>query len=139
MPWLLAQISDLHVGTPAGGVIDTAPYVAAAVGHLNELDPQPQLVLASGDLAESGDGPSYARLAELLAPLRAPVVLLAGNHDERSALRAAFPSQPWSAGDRRLCGVVEGDVRLVLLDSVIPGQPGGRLGAAQIEWLDEVL
>jgi Icc protein len=141
--WLLAQMSDLHVTAGeqlVAGIVDTTPYVEAAVEHLNRLDPLPDLVLATGDLAEGGQEAQYAHLLELLAPLRSPVVLLPGNHDDRSALRRAFPDQPWTHETERLQGVVDDHpVRLVLLDSVIPDHPGGRLGSDQLAWLEEVL
>jgi 3',5'-cyclic AMP phosphodiesterase CpdA len=141
--WLLAQMSDLHVTAGdqlVGGFVDTTPYVAAAIDHLNRLDPCPDLVLASGDLTESGQDSQYVHLAQLLAPLRAPLVLLPGNHDDRDALRRAFPNQPWRQGATRLHGIVDDHpVRLVLLDSVVPGRPGGQLGSEQIDWLEEVL
>ena len=51
---LLAQISDLHVmpkGQLAYGRVDTAPMLRDAIEHLNRLDPQPDAVLITGDLA----------------------------------------------------------------------------------------
>jgi len=141
--WLLAQISDLHVTAGqelVAGAIDTTPYLEAAVEHLNGLDPAPDLVLASGDLTDGGQAQQYTRLARLLAPLRAPIVLMPGNHDDRDALRRAFPDQSWMPATGPLAGVVDDHpVRLVLLDSVIPGQPGGRVGADQLAWLDTAL
>src|SRR5258708_12193842 len=46
MAWLLAQMSDLHVTADrqlVAGVVDTTPYVKAAVPHLNWPDPPPHL------------------------------------------------------------------------------------------------
>jgi Icc protein len=143
MQFVLAQISDLHVTTaddPIGGFLDTAPYLSAAVEHVNGLSPAPDLLLITGDLVNNGRPAEYARLAELLAPLRVRYVLLAGNHDDRTALRAAFADQPWEPGPANLRGVVEHPLlRLVLLDSVVPGEPGGQVGAEQLDWLDGVL
>ena len=143
MAWLLAQMSDLHVTAGrqlVAGVVDTTPYVEAAVEHLNGLDPLPDLVLATGDLTESGQDAQYAHLDRLLAPLRAPVVLLPGNHDDRAALRHAFPAQRWEQDTKRLHHVIDDHpMRLVLLDSVIPGLPGGRLGRDQLAWLEDIL
>src|SRR5215213_8522363 len=93
MAYAVAQISDLHIVAPGQeltGLIDTAAYVRAAVEHLNRLDPQPDAVLATGDLVDGGEREDYERLRELVAPLRAPLWLLPGNHDERGALRATF-------------------------------------------------
>ena len=136
-------MTDLHVTAGdqlVAGIVDTTPYVEAAVEHLNRLDPLPDLVLATGDLTESGQAAQYAHLGQLLAPLRSPVVLLPGNHDDRAALRQAFPAQPWMPDAKRLHGTVDDHpVRLVLLDSLVPGQPGGRVGSEQLTWLEDVL
>jgi Icc protein len=142
MQFLLAQISDLHITAPPdllGGFLDTGPFLTAAVQHLNALVPAPDLVLMSGDLVNNGHPDEYARLAALIAPLRPQFVLLAGNHDDPPSLRAAFPGQPWEAGTPMLRGVVDGALRVVLLDSVVPDQPGGRVGDEQLAWLDRVL
>jgi Icc protein len=143
MQFLLAQISDLHITTTSdllGGFLDTGPFLTAAVEHLNSLDPAPDLVLMTGDLVNNGLPDEYARLAELIAPLRVPYVLVPGNHDDPLALRARFPDQPWEPGASMLRGVVETPLlRLVLLDSVVPGEPGGRVGNEQLAWLDGAL
>jgi len=78
---LIAQISDTHIkpeGQLAYGRIDTAAFLAAAVAHLNALDPRPDLVLATGDLVDGGSGEEYARLKAILAPLAMPVYLIPG-------------------------------------------------------------
>ncbi len=95
-------------------------------------------MLLTGDLVNDGEPEQYAHLAELLAPLSAPLVLLPGNHDRVDALRAAFPSSV-PERDGRADGVVEGEVRIVTLDSSRFPEPGGDLDADQLDWLEDVL
>lgn len=121
------------------GVIDTAAYTRAAVEHLNGLDPQPDVVLATGDLVDGASVAEYQHLGSLLAPLRAPIWLLPGNHDDRSALRTAFPDHAELAGTDFVQFVIDGPVRVVGLDSCRTGEAGGRLDASQLEWLDATL
>jgi len=133
---LLAQLSDTHVLEPGAvlcGVVDTAALLAAAVAHVNALEPSPDFVLVTGDLVDDGSQAQYAHLRQLLAPLRAPVILVPGNHDDPAALLAEFPDQRGRAVHDL------GPLRLVVLDSRLPGQPGGCLGEEQLRWLDEVL
>src|SRR6266568_1553993 len=86
---LLAQISDLHVGVGVGDG-EAAGRLEAVVGAVASLDPAAAAVVVTGDLVRSGEPAEYERVRELLAPLRMPVHVLPGNHDDRDALRAAL-------------------------------------------------
>jgi len=140
---LLAQISDTHV-TPAGRGTgysgDTGPALARCVNAIMTGAPAPDAVIATGDLANAGSADEYERLRELLAPLAIPVYLMPGNHDRRSTLRRAFPDHAYLPATGSLHYVVDRyDVRLVMLDTVIEGEDGGTLDAAQLSWLDAAL
>lgn len=62
-----------------------------AVDHLPGLDQKPDLVLLTGDLVDEGDPGEYQNAVQLLRALTIPYLILAGNHDQRANLRAAFP------------------------------------------------
>lgn len=141
---LVAQISDLHIrarGELAYGVVDTAALLEQAVASILRLPQQPDAVVASGDLTDLGRPEEYAQLRNLLAPLSMPVYLMPGNHDERAALRAAFPEHAYldGAGEFIQYAVDAGGLRIVALDSLIPREPGGRLCAQRLQWLDQTL
>jgi 3',5'-cyclic AMP phosphodiesterase CpdA len=141
--FLLGHLSDPHIteaGRLVGGRFDTAPYLAAAIDALNALDPRPDVVLATGDLVDRGQRTEYERLRSYLDALEMPFLLLPGNHDERSALRAAFPEQPWSREGTTLHYVVDDyPVRIVALDSAVAGHYEGHVGPEQLAWLDGLL
>jgi 3',5'-cyclic AMP phosphodiesterase CpdA len=69
-----------------------------------------------------------------------PVLLALGNHDDRSAFRRVVLGQEDGDGGRPYCHgqTIEG-LRIVVLDSVIPGETAGELGEKQLAWLDEEL
>lgn len=141
---LICQITDLHItpkGAPLLGQIETADYLRKAVDHVNRLDPRPDVVLVSGDLTDKGSAPEYDHLRELLAGLAMPFYLIPGNHDARGSLRAAFPDHAYlGAGDGFVNYVIEDwPVRLVALDSTIPGKPGGEMCPDRLAWLDATL
>jgi 3',5'-cyclic AMP phosphodiesterase CpdA len=138
---LLAQLSDPHIvedGKLLLGGIDTAAFLRSAVEHVNRLDPQPDLVLLTGDLVNDGEPAQYEHLRTLLSPLRAQVHLVPGNHDRTDVLRAAFPAQVHGS-EGRADGVIEGALRVVSLDSSRFPEPGGALDPEQLDWLDTTL
>jgi len=141
---IICQISDLHIRAAralAYGRVDTATCLERCVQTVNRLDPQPDLVIATGDLVDHGQPDEYALLAELLAPLRPPLFLLPGNHDERGALCAAFPQheylRQWPPFVQY--AIEDWPVRLVAIDTVIPMQSGGALCAVRLAWLEHTL
>ncbi len=141
---LLAQISDLHLKAErrlAYGVVDTASMLERCVRSILALPQRPDAVVATGDLVDLGQPDEYALLGELLAPLAMPVYLMAGNHDERSALRAAFPGHGHLRADPDFVqyAIDAHPLRLVCLDSVVPGQAGGELCRRRLQWLERTL
>jgi len=139
MTTLLVQISDLHITHPGARVCrksDTAAFLARCVARLAELRPAPAAVLVTGDLVDAGEDREYAQLRALLAPLALPVYLMVGNHDDRAALRRAFGDHAYLPRD----GFVQyafdaGELRVLALDTLDPGKPGGRLCAERRAWL----
>lgn len=148
-PTVIAQISDLHLKPPgvlAYDVADTAAALRRAVDLLNRLTPRPQAVVITGDLVDEGASASYGLLRELLAGLAMPFFLVPGNHDQKDSLRAAFPDHGYlegfieSGGRRAICFCIEDfPVRLIGLDTVIPGEHGGGLNPERLRWLDRAL
>ncbi|MFZ8998181.1 MAG: phosphodiesterase [Ilumatobacteraceae bacterium] len=141
---LVAQITDCHIVEPGSLMadrIDSAATLSAVLGHLDTMTPRPDLVVATGDLVNDGRAAQYDRLEELLSTLSIPLVPVPGNHDDRAELRRRFGSVLPAGGPQDpIDHVVDlGPLRLVLLDTQVPGRVGGRLDARQLAWLDEVL
>lgn len=140
---LIAQISDLHIKRPgqlAYGQVDTAAALKRCVIELNRLNPRPQLVVISGDLADTPSAEEYDHLKSLLAPLEIPFVTVPGNHDDRALMRAALPNGGYARADGPLDSVhAAGALDLVLLDSSVPKKPHGLLEDETLRWLDATL
>jgi 3',5'-cyclic-AMP phosphodiesterase len=100
--------------------------------------PSPDAVLISGDLAEHGAADEYERIAELAGRLGAPLHVLAGNHDDRAALRRHF-GLPGTDAEPVQYAVELGPLRLVVLDSTRPGEERGELDAGRLAWLEATL
>ena len=141
----LAQITDPHIREPgrlAYGPIDTTPYLRRAIDSLQALPQRPDALVLTGDLCDFGREAEYAHLAELLAPLAdLPVYLLPGNHDERVQLRKSFAHHVYLQGDGEFVqySVRVGPLRLIALDTVVPGQSHGALCDTRLAWLEREL
>lgn len=141
-PILIAQISDLHIKPPghlAYGRVDTAAALERCVIALNEFRPRPDVVVVSGDLADTPTIEEYEYLTRLLAPLELPFASIPGNHDSREMMRAVFPqalTNPTGPLDRK---IEIGELDLLLLDSSVQGQPHGILEEPTLRWLDTTL
>jgi len=140
---IIAQISDLHIvprGELAYGRVDTASMLCAAIAHLNRLRPAPDIVLITGDITDRGHPAAYAHCRELLAGLPAPFYVIAGNHDRPDEFRRAFTDQRYLPESGFIQYVIEEHpVRLVAIDSQVPGRTPGRLCAERLAWLDTTL
>jgi 3',5'-cyclic AMP phosphodiesterase CpdA len=152
---LIAQITDTHILAPgeifkapiaSPGVervradIDTGACLARAVAELNALDPRPDVTIVTGDLVDHGAAADYEHLRRLLAPLAMPVYVIAGNHDARGPLRGAFAADGYLPADGFLQYTIEDfPLRLVALDTSIPGQHSGTLCEERLGWFDGVL
>ena len=141
---LVCQISDLHIKVPGKlsyRKVDCAAMLARCVAAILRLPQQPDCVIATGDLVDFGRPDEYAHLRQLLAPLPMPVYLIPGNHDERGALREAFPDHPYLRQWQPFVqyAIEDWPVRIVALDTLIPGQGGGELCEERLAWLERTL
>jgi Icc protein len=136
-PFLLAQLSDPHVGAEWAEP-DPVAGLAAAVDAVRSLPQQPDAVLVSGDLADHATDAEYEQVRELLAPLAAPLYVLPGNHDDRPTLHRHF-GVPGGGGEPVQYSVDLGPLRLVVLDTTRPGEDPGALDAERLRWLDAEL
>jgi 3',5'-cyclic AMP phosphodiesterase CpdA len=114
--------------------------LARAISHLNHLRPRPDFVLITGDLTDEGSPDEYAALRGILSELELPFRVMAGNHDNRENLRRAFHDHSYlpRSGPLHFTHDV-GAVRIIALDTTVPGEHHGELDAADIAWLDRQL
>ncbi|HET9591481.1 MAG TPA: phosphodiesterase [Solirubrobacterales bacterium] len=133
-PVLLAQLSDLHLGAAWEGV-DPRPRLEQVIAAVRSLPNPVDAVLVSGDLTADGGNEDSQLARRLLDGFDVPVHVLPGNHDLRASLRRAF-ELPGEGDDPIDYAVDVGDLRLLVLDSIVPGEDRGALRAEQLRWLD---
>jgi Icc protein len=137
-PFLLAQISDLHLGERPRDGSDPEGCLRAVVKALKRMPDRPDAILVSGDLAEHAKPKEYRGAAKAIGKLGIPVHVLPGNHDDRATMREVLGAP--GEGDAPLDYAVDlGPLQLVVVDSTIPGEDRGGFGPGQLERLEAEL
>jgi len=132
----LVQLTDTHLCRRAGQTlvgVDTDYSLQAVIDLLRGERGAPGVLLGTGDLSDDGAPEAYGRLREYLAQVRPEYFLLPGNHDDFMAMQAHFDANVLSNE------LYIGRWQILLLNSLVPGRVGGRLGAEQLKWLDRAL
>lgn len=140
---LIAQISDTHLKAPSArlfGSIDIVKFFSALVERVEGLDPKPDLVIHTGDIANDGEYEAYEAALGCLSKFSMPVLVTVGNHDNRDVARTSFSGRHGSPECGRFAYVVDDFlVRIVILDTLVEGESHGKLGETQLGWLDKTL
>jgi 3',5'-cyclic AMP phosphodiesterase CpdA len=142
---LICQLTDLHVrprGLAANRVSETNMLTERAFRVVAAFTPRPDVVIITGDLTECGLETEYANLAAMLGrTLSMPVYVIPGNHDRRDNFRKTLAHLPGVTSDLHFVQYTVEDypVRLVMLDTLVPGASHGELSGGQLEWLDQTL
>jgi 3',5'-cyclic-AMP phosphodiesterase len=135
----ILQLSDLHpFADPDERLfgIPTRELLVDVLAHVQESGLRPDHVVVTGDHTHDELPETYAAVRGLLEPFLDRLWLVPGNHDDRSALRSAFADRiPLDGADRITFSFRTGGWLCLGLDTHVPGAVGGRLGAAQLEWI----
>ncbi len=139
---LIAQISDCHIagyGEKAYKIAPTAENLACCIDHINRIEPAVDIVLVTGDITYSGEEEEAERAALLFDRLRPPFYVVPGNHDLRTTLWSVFGGRACpEMNDGFISYVIEDrKIRLIGLDSMVSGEPGGEICSLRAKWLDE--
>ena len=135
----IAHLSDPH---PMREPLPAQPAasLAAAIGRLLSIEPRPDCVAITGDLADTGHPDEYAALRIILRRCPIPVHLAVGNHDDPAALIARFGDTPFLGNGVSASYTVDyPEATLVVTNSWIHDSPARDLGPDQLAWIDRTL
>jgi 3',5'-cyclic AMP phosphodiesterase CpdA len=135
----IAHLSDPHL---ARGPLAAQPAanLADAIGRVLAVEPRPDCIVITGDLADTGHPEEYAALHAILRHCPVPVHLMPGNHDDPDALIARFGDTPFlDDGLSTKYAVEYPEATIIVADSWRPEDPAGQLGPDQLSWIDRTL
>ena len=138
MTTVIAHVSDTHFGGPP----DARARAERVLAHLIAMDPWPDALVVSGDVADHGFAEEYAEAREVLDAWPGPKIVGTGNHDVRTEFARGLLDRE---GDGPLLQVLEAATfRIVMLDSLVDARDGqridhGELSAEQLTWLEVML
>lgn len=137
-PVRLLHLTDFHI-LPDGGQkmlgVDTERSLSSVLTAALNSGPQPDLALLTGDLVQTPSAAAYGRLKARLQCLPCPCHCLPGNHDDPGLMAKIL------AGPSVHCepGILLEHWQIICLNSVVPGEPYGRLPEEQLSLLAALL
>ena len=144
---VLLHLSDTHLRAAGSRLFDSVDATARlrrALAVVEASGVAPDGIVVTGDLVDLGESEAYAMLAAIVEPvaerLGTRVFWVMGNHDDRAGFRATLlcdrSGDPTAPVDR----VDELDgLRLITLDTTVPGFHHGEVSDAQLAWLAGIL
>ncbi|MCW4386197.1 phosphodiesterase [Salinibacterium sp. SYSU T00001] len=141
----ILHLSDTHL--LAGGrrlydSVDSEARLVELFARLEASGARPEAIVFTGDLADHGEPEAYVRLRSIVEPaaerLGAQVIWVMGNHDDRGAFRRELLDQLPSMRPIDRVHDING-LRIITLDSTVPGHHHGEVTESQLDWLAEEL
>jgi 3',5'-cyclic AMP phosphodiesterase CpdA len=141
----LLHLSDTHLlagDARLYGRVDSERHLRDLFDQVEASDGRPEAIVFTGDLADKGEPEAYDRLRAIVEPsadrLGAEVIWVMGNHDERAAFRSRLLGEVGTTRPIDRVYDVSG-LRVITLDSSVPGHHFGEVTPAQLDWLAEEL
>ena len=148
---LIVHLSDTHFLADSAALYGSVPTdgsVTQAMAQLERSGLRPAAIVLTGDIADRGEADAYRRVRELIEAtakrLGSTVVWVMGNHDDRTTFRSTLLREPTTVdappATRPVDQVFDIDgLRIIALDTSVPGYHHGELTTAQLAWLADIL
>ncbi|MDO3723224.1 3',5'-cyclic-AMP phosphodiesterase [Marinobacter sp. chi1] len=136
-PLRVLHLTDPHLMANASGQllgVNTRDSFSAVIDEVLKSHGQPDLVLATGDLAQDGSEEAYRVFGQRLNVFQCETAWSPGNHDDAGTLRQV--AEEFGANHRR---ILMGGWQFILLDSSVPGKVHGELLQSELAFLEQVL
>lgn len=142
---VLLHISDTHLlagDESLYGAVSADDRLAEVLEQLARSHPKVDAIVFTGDLTDTGESGAYDKLRSMVEPiaagLDAELIWVTGNHDNRAALRVNLLDEPASTAPLDRVHEIDG-LRVIALDTSVPGYHHGELTEDQLDWLVQEL
>lgn len=137
---IIAHISDTHIAVDLPDADRRRQNLERTIAHINDLDPQPDAIVHTGDVTQHGRPEEYRIAEAVLAKARAPFYIVPGNRDNKTNLREAFSAHGFfPAGSGFLQYAVESHpVRIFVLDTIAADSNKGDFCPERVQLLIEM-
>jgi 3',5'-cyclic-AMP phosphodiesterase len=144
-PIFFVHLTDIHISMPDKKPLfglEMSDRLKAVFAEIRGLRTKPAFVVISGDLTHDGNLEDYRFLKKLLdeeeQALGIPIHVALGNHDFREPFREGFLGEAPS-DESYYYSFMEQGLRVIMLNTQVPGTHEGRLDDLQLAWLDDLL
>ncbi|UPO77483.1 phosphodiesterase [Arthrobacter sp. Helios] len=141
----ILHLSDTHLLAGPGplyGTVDSRAKLLSLFARLEAAERRPEAIVFTGDLADKGEAAAYDSLRAIVEPaaqrMGARVIWVMGNHDRRDTFKERLLDEAPDMAPMDRVYEVNG-LRIITLDSTVPGYHHGELSGAQLVWLRSVL
>lgn len=141
----ILHFSDTHLiagDSSLYGDVDADRYLKQIFTEVIESGARPEAIVFTGDIADTGEPEAYTKILamaeELSEQTGGKLIWVMGNHDDRSNFRQHLLKTEPSLAPVDAVHDLNG-LRLITLDSSVPGHHYGLVTSSQLEWLADVL
>ncbi|MGP6156013.1 MAG: metallophosphoesterase family protein [Vulcanimicrobiaceae bacterium] len=133
------QISDSHIGFSRPENPNVLGTFTQAVDAINALPQQPAFVVHTGDVTHLSKPEQFDSAKQVLSTLKAPVIVLPGEHDVIGSSKNYFDALARSDASNGWFSFDQGGMHFLSLVNVFNFEVDGKLGAQQLDFVEKDL
>lgn len=141
----ILHISDTHFVQDRAllhDIVDSDANLEELFRGFDKSNMRPEAIVFTGDIADTAAADAYQRIRAMVEPIAerygSQLIWVMGNHDEREPFYTELLGEEATGQPHDRVFDVNG-LRIIALDSTVPGQHWGELTDDQLAWLADVL
>jgi Icc protein len=138
-PISFVQISDSHIGFARPENLDVIGTLEKTIAGINAMPVQPTFVVHTGDVTHLAKPAQFDTAKQILGTLKAPLIVLPGEHDVIGTPAAFFEAFRRSDAPKGWFSWDQGGAHFLSLVNVFNFEIDGKLGAEQIDFVEKDL